>query len=123
MTFGNRLKQLREEKGLTQFELAQMINVGRPTIAGYETRSKEPDFEKIIWFCKYFNVSADYILGISDTKNNEIKSDPITHGLNYENIEELKKYADLLRLKQRAYYEDRIPLTKVAEDNSYNGLK
>lgn len=63
MTFGERLKQLRNEKGITQQELADYIQVGRPTIAGYETKGKEPDFEKITLMCEFFSVSTDYLLG------------------------------------------------------------
>lgn len=63
MTFGERLKELRIEKGLTQQQLADILKVGRPTIAGYETKGKQPDFDKIAMMCKYFNVSSDDLLG------------------------------------------------------------
>jgi transcriptional regulator with XRE-family HTH domain len=66
--FGNRLKKLREEKGLTQQELADIMHVGRPTIAGYETKRKEPDFEKLSWLASYFEVTIDYLLGKSNNK-------------------------------------------------------
>ncbi len=68
MTFADRLKELREEKGVTQQELANYLGVGRPTVAGYETKNKQPDFEKLINIAKYFNVPTDYLLGISDSR-------------------------------------------------------
>jgi transcriptional regulator with XRE-family HTH domain len=63
MTFGERLKELRKQKGITQQELADILKVGRPTVAGYETKGKQPDFEKLAMLCKYFNVSSDELLG------------------------------------------------------------
>lgn len=63
LIFGIRLKKLREEQGLTQQQLADLLHVGRPTIAGYETKRKEPDFEKVLWLSSFFNVSVDFLLG------------------------------------------------------------
>lgn len=69
MNFANRLKQLRKESNLTQEELAQKISKTRSTIAGYETERKEPDYETLVLLAKYFNVSLDYLMGVSDVKN------------------------------------------------------
>jgi transcriptional regulator with XRE-family HTH domain len=66
--FGSRLKQLRKEKGLTQQQLAALLKIGRPTVAGYETKGKEPDFEKIMWLSAFFGVTTDYLLGISNNR-------------------------------------------------------
>lgn len=73
--FGDRLKHLRDEKGITQQQLADLMNISRPTIAGYETKRKEPDFEKIVWLSKYFNVSIEYLMGLSDKKEPATESD------------------------------------------------
>jgi transcriptional regulator with XRE-family HTH domain len=100
LIFGIRLKKLRKENGLTQKQLADLLKVGRPTIAGYETKGKQPDFEKIKWLCNYFNVSSDYLLGLSDKKINILDYDYIGEGLDSKNIEELRKFAELLKIKQ-----------------------
>lgn len=47
MNFGNNLKDLRETWNITQGQLAEYLQVSRPTIAGYETKSRQPDFEKL----------------------------------------------------------------------------
>jgi transcriptional regulator with XRE-family HTH domain len=73
MDFGQRLKFLREEKKITQDELAAKIGVGRPTIAGYETKGKQPSFEILEKLADYFGVSIDYLLGR-------------TNDLNYKNL-------------------------------------
>jgi transcriptional regulator with XRE-family HTH domain len=68
---GARLKQLRNEKVITQQELADLLNVGRPTVAGYETKGKEPDFAKLIVLAEYFEVSIDYLLCKTDNRNQD----------------------------------------------------
>jgi transcriptional regulator with XRE-family HTH domain len=72
--FGDKLKELRKEKGLTQQQLADLMNVGRSSIAGYETKRVQPDYEKLLWFSSYFDVSVEYLLGSSKTRNNDSNS-------------------------------------------------
>ena len=68
--FSNRLISLRKERGLTQEDLAKLINKKRSTVSGYETEGKEPDLETVCVFAQYFGVSTDYLLGNSDERNN-----------------------------------------------------
>lgn len=108
MNFGNRLKILRNVSGVTQRELAEAIDVERATIAGYETRASEPNYEKLIRISKFFNVSVDYLLGndeiIKSTsyklpilKNN---NETFQQTLEYVVVDEvLKKNRDLLAIK------------------------
>lgn len=65
-TFGKRLKYLRSEKGLTQIQLAQELNIDKSTIAKYETDKIEPSLSMLLVFVRYFKVSADFILGLED---------------------------------------------------------
>lgn len=67
MYFSKILKELRQSRNITQDELAKYLNVSRPTIAGYETKGKQPDFDKLCKLAEYFNVSIDYLItGNSD---------------------------------------------------------
>lgn len=66
--FSNRLIALRKEKGLTQEDLAKVIQKKRSTVSGYETEGKEPDLETVCVFANYFGVSTDYLLGFSDER-------------------------------------------------------
>lgn len=66
---GNILKKLREEKGLKQEELAKILSVSPSAIGMYETNKREPNNELTIKIANYFNVSTDYILGITSHKN------------------------------------------------------
>lgn len=60
--FGDILKELREDKGLTQEDLATLMNIGRTSITSYETNSSQPSIETLIKLADYFNVSTDYLL-------------------------------------------------------------
>lgn len=62
--YGQRLKELRMEKGLTQTELAKVLNTTQKSISKYENEYLDVSTETIIKICKYFDVSADYLLGL-----------------------------------------------------------
>lgn len=68
-SFGERLKELRTEKGILQRELADHLKVSRVTITQYETGNRSPDDEIKKKIAEYFNVSLDYLMGISDIRN------------------------------------------------------
>ena len=61
-----RLKQLRAEKGMTQVQLAQMLDVSKGTIAMWETSKRKPSFEILSRLSDIFDRRMDYILGYSD---------------------------------------------------------
>ncbi len=65
-----RIKQLREEKHLSQQRLALDLNVSQATVSKYELGQTDPDIQMIVNLAKYFRVSADYLLEISDDKQN-----------------------------------------------------
>ena len=62
MRFAATLKELREEKSITQAELADELGITRSTVAGYETKGKQPDYERLIAIARFFGVSIDYLL-------------------------------------------------------------
>lgn len=66
--FKERFKKLREEKGLTQSQLANELNIGRASISNYELGTRTPDIDVLIEISKYFNVTTDYLTGISPFK-------------------------------------------------------
>lgn len=67
----NRLKLLREEKGLSQREIAKKLNIPPTTYGGYENNKREPNSEMLITLADFFNCSIDYLLGRSDTPIND----------------------------------------------------
>lgn len=63
MNFGQILKQLRNAKGLTQNELAKILDVSKSNISKYEAGSVEPNMSVLIRISEYFEVSLDCLLG------------------------------------------------------------
>ena len=82
-----RLKELRLANGLTQKELAKSIEVGRTTISEYESGKIVPKQEGLLKLANYFNVSVDYLTGVSDTpatrQSNEHELDKLLNTLDY----------------------------------------
>jgi len=69
MTIGKRLASLREQKKLTQNELANLIKISRSRLSLYETDKREPDLETMKQLATFFDVTTDYILGRDDSTN------------------------------------------------------
>lgn len=69
-TFSERLKQLRIENGENQSDIASVLGVSVQSYSAYEG-AREPKYELLVKLAKHFNVSADYLLGVSDTKRPE----------------------------------------------------
>ncbi len=65
-TIGAKIKQLREEIGLSQMELSKKVDISQSAIARYELGKTEPKASDIIKLAEFFCVSADYLLGLSD---------------------------------------------------------
>lgn len=62
MSTGQRLRQLREEKGLDRAEVAKDLNMPYTTYTNYETDQREPRHGTLCRFAEYFDVSVDYLL-------------------------------------------------------------
>ena len=61
-----RLKELRKVMKVTQRNVADELGITQVTYCHWENGQTQPDIENIIALCKYFSVSADYLLGRSD---------------------------------------------------------
>ena len=72
MNIGNKIKTLREKKGLTQLELSKDLNVVRQTVAQWENQERDLKTGAIISLAKYFNVSTDYLLGLTENTSTNI---------------------------------------------------
>lgn len=64
---GEILTELREDKGLTQRELAKEFHVSGSTISAYEIGKRPPSIEMLIAYAEYFDVTTDYLLGLTQS--------------------------------------------------------
>lgn len=69
MTLGQRLRDLRAEKKITQQELSDTVKIPRSTIGMYEADHRKPRFDELDTLADYFDTSLDYILGRSDVNH------------------------------------------------------
>lgn len=67
--FGERLRQLRTAKGLSQMDFAKQIKISKSSVNMYERNEREPSLVTLEVIADYFNVDLDYLLGKSDYTN------------------------------------------------------
>lgn len=68
-TIGERIKELREDKGINQLELSKILNVHKGSVSNWENNKRTPDAEMLTKIANFFNCSVDYLLGNTDIKN------------------------------------------------------
>ena len=66
MAYLTRLRDLREDKDMTQVELANLLKTTQPQIVRYEQGTRDLPLEHLVYLCRYFDVSADFILGLPE---------------------------------------------------------
>ncbi len=66
VTIGNRIKELRTSKNLTQEDIAKMVKVSKATISNYEKGKVSPPIELLIKFAERYDVSIDWLCGLSN---------------------------------------------------------
>jgi len=67
---GERLKELREDQGMTQNDLAICLNISRTSVSAYELNTNEPSLDILINIADFFNISTDYLLCRTKEKHN-----------------------------------------------------
>ena len=90
-SFGERVKKLREQKGLNQKELGARLGVSGSMICAYEKELRMPSFPVLLSMARLFNVSTDYLLG------NEHKNDMDLSGLTNQEISALSNLITAIR--------------------------
>jgi len=85
MNTGSRLAFLRDQRGLTQEELATSLGISRASLSHYEKNRREPDTETLSKIADLFQVSIDYLVGRTQQTNATLDPD-------------VRKFADELEL-------------------------
>lgn len=112
MAFGDKLKQLRENRDMKQKELAELLFLRQSSVSDYENNKSIPSGEIINRLTQIFNVSADYLLDI-ETPDKSILDKTIE-----ETMEELKNENTLLFMKDNDIDEETARLVKIALKNA-----
>ena len=63
----NRIKDLREDRDLRQVDVARATGIDQRSLSNYETGKTNPDSETVIKLARFFEVSCDYLLGVSES--------------------------------------------------------
>lgn len=116
-SFIKKLSILLEEKNITQRELAEKINVTEVTISRYLSGERSPRIEIVNKIADFFNVSIDYLLGVSDIRNPVV--DAYTDALERQIIRNAGKEELVIGLSRESKGlltdEDKAEITKFAE--------
>ena len=99
---GKRLKLLREEMGLKQIDIAEMLGVSRTTYTQYETEKSEPDLATVAKLAEIYNTSVDFILGKTDIRT-PIETIAAHHegdDWTEEELEDIEKFKEFVRMRR-----------------------
>jgi len=66
MEFSNRIKELRQEKEIRHADVAEFLGITRRAYSYYETGEREPNFETLAKLARFFDVTSDYLIGLTD---------------------------------------------------------
>lgn len=103
MEFGNILKSLRAQKGISQEELADAVYVTRQTVSNWETSKSYPDLKSLLILSNFFSVSLDYLVKGDIAKMKEISE---------KEIKRFKKYSIPMTVMMLLVLLTPIPLAK-----------
>lgn len=92
--FGNNLKTLRLQNGLTQAQVAQKLGVTKSVISAYETGLRLPSYDILINISRIFKVSTDYLLGLENIRELDLS------GLTEEEIQALLNLIKAMKRKK-----------------------
>jgi len=87
----DRIKELRSAMSMTQAELAKVLSLSRTAINSYEQGLSVPSVSTLVELCKFFNVSADYLLELDDSTNIRVTGlEPDEIALVYNIVEKIR---------------------------------
>ncbi len=121
MLFAQRLKELRRKHGLTQLELSKLFGIGLATVAMWESSQRRPPAKMLLRIADHFNVSVDYLLGVS-AKSDDIINLPVLAGVHAgfgAAIEEIEsgEYQEIPRSILGARRPDDLLVLKIEGDS------
>ena len=105
-----RLRELRNAQGISQYKLADEIGLSRGLLSNYEQGTREPDYSTLILLANHYHVSLDFLLGTSNVckrfmdeqthmRDSQLVADIFT--LSTHSYTQLQSYVDLLKLQDQ----------------------
>ena len=91
-SFSQTMSKLRKERRLNQRAAAADLGISQALLSHYETGAREPGLEFVCRACRYYQVSADYLLGLSDQPNGNDRPIKVLRSLT-EELDALSKRA------------------------------
>lgn len=91
VNMGERLKDLRSQKNLTQKQVAQRVGLAVSAISSYESGARYPSYSTLAKLASIYHVSCDYLIGMSDTRTIDVT------GLDDDEIEVISQTVDIIR--------------------------
>ncbi len=101
---GERLSELRKDRGYTQQQLGDRLSVSKYTISSYENNKTSPDDHNLILMAELFDVSLDYLMGLIDmpvSYNRARNYLQLPLDLTKEQMEQVRKYIEFLQFCNR----------------------
>ena len=100
---GERLQELRKDKGLSQEDLAKILGVSHYSVSSYECNRSDPDDKSKVILAKLFDVSVDYMVGLVDepvSYNREGRSIKIPTDFSNEEYEDVLRFTEFIKFNK-----------------------
>ncbi len=92
---GEMIAEVRKDHGDTQIKLAQKLNVSVQTVQAWEQGRSSPDHETLVKICKLYNVSSDYLLGLSNVDPAYVQRSRLEN-FTKEELKEIRSFEEYL---------------------------
>ena len=102
-----RLKEEREDKGMSQQHLAKMLGIGRSTLAGYEAGNSTPPLDILIKYADIFDTTLDYLVCRTNNRDAKITEDDTLKISHNKNVSITKDQFDLIKTILEAHLKDK----------------
>lgn len=120
MTIGEKIQNLRKQRGMSQEQLAEALGVSRQAVSKWEAGQSVPDIDKIISICDYFGVTTDYILRNAETTQSQHEVAQNAYNMSEkeldENIKKKQRSALLLAIAIVLYILCVVPVIIIEND-------
>ncbi len=114
---GEKIRELRKIKKISQEEFALAMGYSRPLIVNWEKGTRDPDTQTLLKIADYFNVSIDYLMGREDYYGNYYKRDLMQSDLSEKEIAMLEEFRALLPEMQNVIIDMIKSLHKTQKTN------